>query len=487
MKRTSGFSAAFLLVVVSLLGTSSTLAQDAPPQDAAPQEDAPSTQSLPKPAGRGYQPFGDDLGTDSTDGTVLVPDNSPLTGAFVPGMGSQEMRHSYWVPGLQYGNFVRSSTDLAPSVTNWNTTSYVAGNVSVLEQWSWSQLTLNYTGGGTFSTDQSQGNSYFHQLEMIQAFTWRRWQLSLMDQFSYLPQAQFGFGSSSGLALPGVAGSLAPSLPGLQTSYQPSQSIFAAVGSRYSNATTGQLDYEVSPRGSLTWTASYGLLRFVQQGVIDSNDAIFGMGYNYALTKSDTIGIVYRYSTYEYLDNPQAIHDHVSELAYSKKITGRLALQLFAGPEFVMFRVHPPGVTDRTTVAGGATVKHALPTTTLSVSYNHGVSGGSGVFSGANTDSVTGSITRQLSRVWHGNVSFGYARNSSLTSVLAPLAPIYHSYFAGAGIDRPLGRTANVSTSYTAEIQDAAEAGCTSLICNSYVQHQISVSLQWHARPFILR
>jgi hypothetical protein len=487
MKRATVSCAAFILVMVSLCGAVRTLAQDAPQQE--PQVTPPQqTPAQPKPAGRDYQPFGDDVNSDVQSPDALRPDSAPLTGVIVPGVGTQEMRHSYWVPGFQYGNFIRSSTQNQPTVTDWNTTSFVAGNVSLLEAWSHSQLTINYSGGATFSTDKFLGNSYYHQLGLVQAFNWRRWQLSFIDQFSYLPQTQFGFGAASTIATPGVGGSLGASLPGLQMNYQPSQSIFAALGSRYSNSTTSEIVYNVSPRGSVTLSGSYGILRFVESGNIDSNDSIFSAGYDYKLSKKDTIGVLYRFSGFRYLGQPQAIEDHVAQIAYGRKITGRLALQLFAGPERTNFRLHTLGFTDRTSGAGGATLTYALSRTNFSVNYNHGVSGGSGVFTGSNTDIMQGSVSHQLSRLWHGNISFGYSRNSPLTNgTSAVVAPTFNSYFAGAGVDRPLGRTANLSVGYTAYVQDLSQPGCTPTTCTSYVQHQVSVSFQWHTRPLVLR
>jgi hypothetical protein len=484
LSSVSLFSATLLVAVVLVFTACGAFAQETPPQDSPGQAPAP-----PKAAGRDYHPFGDDQ-DDSQSQSTLTPDMVPLTGVLVPGVGTQEMRHSYWVPGVQYGNFIRSAglNQAAGTGSNWNSTSFVAGNVSLLENWSRSQLTVNYSGGGTFSTDKQQGNGYYHQLGVAQAFNWRRWQLSFIDQFSYLPQAQFGFGAGSTLATPGVGGSLGSSVPGLQTSYQPNQSIFAALGSRYSNSITTQVGYSVSSRGSLTLAGSYGLLRFVEPGNIDSNDSIFSVGYDYALSKKNTIGTLYRFSNYRYLGDPQAIQDHVAQVAYGRKVTGRLALQLFVGPEVTRFRLQGAGFSDRTSVSGGANLTYAFSRSHLSVSYNHGVSGGSGVFTGSNSDSTQGYLDRQLSRLWRGNISFGYSRNASLASgSVSTVSPVFNSWFAGGGLDRPLGRTANVSVAYSAYLQKTSQSGCVGSACSTDLQHQISVSFQWHTRPLVLR
>src|SRR5579862_8498047 len=116
---------------------------EAQPQPAQPAQ----PQTAPKPAGRQYGTLSDDE-PGSSNAPQLTPDAAPLTGALIPGVGSPEMRHSYWIPGFQYGNFIRSSKELQPFVTDWNTTNFIAGNLSLLQSWSHSQFALNYSGGG---------------------------------------------------------------------------------------------------------------------------------------------------------------------------------------------------------------------------------------------------------------------------------------------------------------------------------------------------
>jgi hypothetical protein len=454
------------------------------------QEDS----SNPKPAARSYPPplegrADQDPESDQPAAGNLNPDIRPLTGVQTPTLGSPELRHSYWVPGFQYGNFVRSSILSQPTTSSWNSTSFVAGTVSLLEAWNRSQLSVNYTGGGNFSTDKSQGNDSFHQLGLIQAFDWRRWQVSFIDQFSYLPQTQFGFAADSILANPGIGGQLGPSLPALQPNYQPNQTIFTSIGPRYSNSITTEIAYSISPGESVTVSGSYGILRFVEGGSIDTNDTILSTGYNHALSRKDTIGLLYRFSGYRYLGNPQAINDHVAQLAYGRKITGRIALQLFVGPDVTTFRVPLGSAHHRISGSGGASLTYAFRRSNLSFSYNHGVAGGSGQFTGSTSDEVQNTINHQLSRVWQGNVNFGLARTTSLgLSSASQVSQTFNSWFTGGGLSRPVGRSANFTFGYTAYIQNSRLPVCRAGTCNTnYLQQQISLSFQWHTRPLVLR
>src|SRR5260370_37958243 len=210
-------------------------------------------EDKPKPAAREYPPLFDPNGNqeDSDQSAqTMQPDNWPVSGVQNPTLGTPAMRHSYWVPGIQYSNTAGSNSSNPGTNTGWNSTSFVTGNVSLLEAWSHSLLSANYSSGGYLSKDPIQGNGQYHQLATAFEVDQRRWQLLFVDQFSYLPQRAFGFGGTSGLALPGIMGTFAVPLPGLQSTYVPSQTILTTNGPRYSNSSAVQLTYPVSPPGS---------------------------------------------------------------------------------------------------------------------------------------------------------------------------------------------------------------------------------------------
>src|SRR5216684_1791962 len=336
----------------------------------------------PKPAARAYPPLieGDQSPNGDQDSAPpLRSDMRPLTGVQNPTLGSPEIRHSYWVPGFQYSNIVSSTALNQTTASGWNSTNYLTGNVSLLEAWSRSQLSLNYSGGGFFSTESSQGRGYFHQFGLNQNFDWRRWQLAFLDQFSYLPETPFGFGGGTGISLPGIGGALGPPLPGLGGNFQPNQTILTSFGTRYSNSFTTQAVYRLSPRGSINVAGSYGILRFLKAGNIDSNDYISNVGYNYALGKKDTIGMLYRFSAFRYIGNPQALDDHVVQLSYGRKITGRVALQISGGPEITTFHISIGNATNQIGGSVNTTLNYAIARNDLTLTYMHGVSSGSGI------------------------------------------------------------------------------------------------------------
>ena len=475
-----------VLLLFGLAATGATAwAQD-------PQEPPSEEPSKPKPAARGIP--GIDDTTEDNNQSDWQADNNPLTGVVTPTLGSPEMRHSYWVPGLAYGSTIESQPQ-STSGQGWYVNNYVGANVSLLQSWTRNQLAANYTGGGFFSSSNFEGSGSFQLLSLSDTISLNRWQIQFFDSFSYLPVTDFGFFGAGGIGLPGVSGSLGAPIPGLSSGIVPNQSVFSANGPRYSNAFATQVTYQLSRRGSITLAGSYGLLRFTQAANVDSDMAMGSVGYNYALSKEDTIGVFYQFEAFHYSGQPQAIGTNSINGAYSKKLTRKLALSLYGGPQFSHYRV-PIGTQSNTTNASaGASFSYATEHATVTGTYFHGLSGGAGVFVGSLTDTANVGLSHRFARAWTASFNLGYAHNSALgsqpgfSSSAFNESSAFNDWYVGGGVSRPFGRNINFAANYTAYIESTSGAGCTaSTSCGSanYTQHTINLSIQWHTRPFIL-
>jgi hypothetical protein len=443
----------------------------------------------PKPAAEAYPPLGGETDQDaSQEQNRLQPDNRPLTGLQQTTVGAPFERHSYWIPGISYHNLIQSNGLLVQGSGNgWVSRSYVGGDLSLMQNWSRSQLGLNYSGGGSFSSDAGARDGSFHLFGATQTFNWQRWQLTILDQFSYLPTSQFGFGAGTGLSIPGVGGSLAPGLPGLQPALSSGRTVFASTGPQYNNSFATQVNYTLTRRSSITIGGVYGILRFTEPGNVENDTALLNAGYNYQITRADTVGIVYRFAAYHFLGNPQAIGDHVAQIAYGRKIAGRLALQLSGGVDIPSFRVTVGTRRQQVYGSGSASLNYAFARGGVSLGYSHGTTGGSGVFAGATTDGIQTTAGRQLTRVWRGNANFGFARNRDLGTLSSTRGGTYNTFYVGASASRPIGRNASFTLAYTAYIETSNQSICTGTVCQTnYTTHQIDVGFSWHARPFVL-
>ena len=480
----------FLIVSCACLSSARLLSAQEEPQ--APLEDKP------KPAGVSSNPIPPiNEGDQQDESNGMTPDITPLTGVQNPTLGSPEVRHNYWQPGIQWSGVVQSNSYNQTPGSSWVMNNFIAATLSLLKASSHSQLAVNYSAGGFISSDSSQGNGYYQQLALTQTFQWGRSLVQLLDQFSYLPQSSFGFGGGTGLSLPGTGGSIGPVIPGMGSSV-PDQSIFSATGSRYSNTAVVQLTYAITRRGSITASGSYGLLHFVEPGNVD-NDVITGtIGYNYVLTRADTIGAFYRFSAVHFSGEPQAYGDHSANLAYSRKLTGHLALQLYGGPAFTASRTVTTG-TSGTTVAStthganaGMSFTYALKRGGVSVNYSHGIYGGSGVLTGSTADLISFNAFRRLGRIWSGQLNGGYGHNSPLANG-AQMSPgssynsSYNTWNVGGGASRALGRNTTLNIAYNTTLTDYGLAGCVGAACSGNQMFQyVTVSFQWFTRPFVL-
>jgi len=470
----------WLLAFALLLGVLSSRAQEEPqPVPDAPQE--PMPEAPPKPAGYSFPGLG--IGQQQGE---LQPDFSPLTGMQNATLGLPEIRHSYWVPGLQFSSTVSPNSSGQSGGSNWYANNYFIGNLSLLEAWSRATLAVNYSGGGFISTNSQQGNGFYQQLALAQNFQRKRWLIQILDQFSYIPQSSFGYGGGTNLGIPGVGGSLGTTMPGLGGNYVPNQSVYG-VGASYNNTTALQATYAFSRRSSMTLSGSYGILSFVEAGNYDSYTAAGSIGYNYALSRNDTVGLVYRFSSYQFPGNPQAYGDNGMSAAYGRKVTGHLALRLFIGPEFTHYRI-PIGTTSRTSAfSTSANLTYGFQRGVFSLSYLHGLSGGSGVLIGSVMDQATASASRNLTRVWTGSINFGFARNSPVGGTAPTGSPVYNTWFLGGNVSRPIGRNFNFAVAYTATIGNYSGSSCTGASCNTSSTYNIvTVNFQWHPRPFVM-
>ena len=483
MSRSKQIRKLVLLILVATAMAGGAWAQDTQ----EPQE--PETQAKPKPAARAIPAIGDPNATVENEEQPVnwQADTFPATGLQSPTLGSPELGHNYWIPGFEYGSTIQSRPPGQQGSNGWYANNYIGGQVSLLEAWSRAQLGLNYSGGGYFTTDSQQNNGWFQQLSVGQTINLNRWQIQLFDYFSYIPESQFGFAGATGLALPGISGTLGPAVPGLGASIVPNQSIYSAIGPRYSNAAAAQMTYSLSRRSSITVGGSYGLLRFTESGNVDSDMALGSVGFNYVLSPETSIGVLYRFAGYHYEGEPQAIGSQTPNFVYERKVARKLALDLFGGPQFTSFRVPVDNKSRRIGVSAGATLTYGLQHGTVDLTYFHGLTAGGGLLLGSSMDLATVDFSRRLGRLWTGHVLFGYSRNSALGAATGTPAQTFNDWFAGGGISRPFGRNSDLAVSYTARFEDTSRPLCTGTTCSSsYTQNVISISLQFHTRPMVL-
>jgi hypothetical protein len=423
----------------------------------------------------------------------LLPDNRELTGVQDPSLGVPSVNHSYWTPHAELAITVDSEPPEGTGNSGFTTWTSLTGGVDLRWMSGRSDMTVGYIGGGIFSNDGGSSSGIVQDLNFVDKFTFRRWALTLIEQAAYTPESAFGTGGFPGVSLPGGA----PGLGGLA----PGQTIITNEGQRFLNTSLGEVDVYLTPRSSLTFAGGYSLLHSFGEDLLDYGNTIAQAGYNYQLNRKDSVGVSYVFSGYHYNNFDESIDTHTLLLSYGRKITGRLAFRISAGPEFAFINTAITPGTGVGTIgppSGGSTtnlywflatsVQYQLERTGLSASYTHGVAGGSGVFTGSLVDTVTGSAGRQLSRVSNVSWNLGFSRNTEISVNGLPQTSLSNQPFdywsTGVNYTRSWGRSLNLNLGYQLQYQNSNASFCTGPGCgSSFVRNLFSFGLGWRKQP----
>jgi hypothetical protein len=439
------------------------------------------------------------IGTESTSknpdaaataGPAVTPDQQPLSGAFRLGLGSLAGGRSFLTPSLT------TTQGFESGQTATGTDLFYRGTLNAKLQlqklWAANQLSIDYGVGTQFNRGNGAGGfaaDPVHNLGITFNTQVKRWAFTFSDNFSYLPESAFGAANTGryGNVFQSSLGLSGFSLPGqLNSIFNPSQTILTAGGDRYSNSIVGQVQYNLSPRSSWTASSSYGILRYLAGGFIESNDISFQTGYNRSLTSRDTIALSYSFQQFEFGNTPGGAVAHSAQFSYARRLAGRFTVQLGGGPTFNRTENNLGVVTRETSVGINTSVLYSLPSTNFSLGYSRSTTNGSGVLFGAHTDNVQFQTSHQFTRKWTGNLHIGYAHNESLSGATVGPATsfIFNGWNGGVSISRPVGRSLRVSANYNAQYQNIS--GCVVACTSQPVRHVFSISLSWLFRQINL-
>ena len=132
-----------------------------------------------------------------------------------------------------------------------------------------------------------------------------------------------------------------------------------------------------------------------------------------------------------------------------------------------------------------AAVQYQLHRVALSATYNHGISGGSGVLAGAVTDNFTGTATKQVSRGLSLAWNMGYSRNRGIEVAGTSTAnQTFDYWFTGVNVSHSMGRLMNVFLNYQLQYQNNGTSVCTGPGCaTSLTVNQITFGFGWRKQP----
>ncbi len=342
----------------------------------------------------------------------------------------------------------------------------VSGNLALLTTSQRHPFSMVYSGGYFASVTGDAPSTVFQNLSLSQVLTFKRWTYTVADSISYLPQT-----ATTGLS--GVPGVGDTGTPPVDVGTGTDQGVLTYAQSRVSNSAIGSAQRRLTASTSFSGTGSYAISRFLDSGAsatspLSSDQYGAGLNVSHRIDARNTAGASYFYSESSYPSTADPLLQNALGLVssfkansftlnYARLINRRLSFNIAAGPQLTSISqsaavagVSGTGTSVNATVSTGLSYTARAGAATLS--YVRGTNTGSGVVSGASTDSVQTMINRRLSRVWYGSASVAYSRSSSLV-VLSSNPFQANTLVATMQVSRSLGRHLSTYGSYTAQRQ----------------------------------
>lgn len=427
------------------------------------------------------------------DPSQVTPDQNTLAGAAPFSLGSLQHTRNTFDPSISVSQ-LGQTLPLSDGQSIVTGVTVAGGSLNFDRTWSGYHLSTIYNGGETFNFGYNNTGTaasvyaphyQFHELAFTQEAIWGRWHILIRDDFMASPGAAF---TGQGMGGPGLAAQfssmLGSGLNSLAQSFLPSETINTGQAMRLRNALLGQAEYSFSRRSAFTMSASYGLLHFDVPGFFNSTMLDAQAGYDYLLSPANSIAILGSYGRIDYSGTSSNTTDYVGAIAFGRKITGRLAFQIAAGPQEIQSSgTAGLGNFNFLFASVNSALKYERRRGGVSLSFVRGLTGGSGVFQGATSNTASANAHYQFTRFWTASINGGYALNNSLARTGTPTIQ-FDDWFVGANLGRRVGLHAQVNFNYGATMQNNPGSICSVALCGvTGLQQTVGMSVNWHLRP----
>jgi len=358
-----------------------------------------------------------------------------------------------------------------------------------------SQFNLSYQGGASWYSQPFPAGtlagikpySSFHELGLFEQVSARRWKLLLGDQGMFMPQSPLGFSGFGGMTSfgGGLGGSVLANSPALGTAFSPDQSIATGLSRRLGNTAVTQIEYDVSARSSITATATYGTLQFLDPGFLNSRYLTIMAGFNHALSPRDEVSVTYAHYYFKFSGPNRELLDRGFAISYGHQISGRFSLQLSVSPLLTLIAKPLGGSITESFVATFDSLQFRSRKWDAMLSFGRLPTGGSGIIPGAETDLARANLGRQLTRKLRGSLEFSHAYSRSAVQESSVAVRSKYEYWeAGFSLSRELGPHLSTYLNYSAQRQISNIPLCVGGNCTTVFLRQVGgVGINLHPRP----
>lgn len=360
------------------------------------------------------------------------------------------------------------------------------GSFGLNKKWTHTSVAGNYTGGADYYYRLKNQDQMYHEASAAENFTFGPVTFLLGGDYELLPASSFGFDATHQI----TNGSLDLINPDLL----PSQNIQTPPLQRASYTGVGQLGLELGDRSQLSFSGSYGRLRYEKNGIPGTDQASAAAGYSLAISSRDRIGLAYQYELFETSGNPLEIIDQVATASYAHRFGQNLTIKLGAGPDLRTYNNTKAKLLQGVdpSVAANATLDYSHRSTHLNATYTRSTTSGQGILQGSESDQVEFAASQGIGASWAVSGSAGYARSTSLARIVRSnrnqlVGQLFHSGYYSGALTKRLG-VFGLIFGYTLETQNSTAPVCAAGLCQSYpLHHVITVGLAFNPTPIKLQ
>ena len=340
-------------------------------------------------------------------------------------------------------------------VTTYSTT--LSGDVAYTAKSIVYPTNLTFAGGVILANQSSQGTTGYVSAALSQGYITRSWVFNISDSISFLPQSPTtglsGIAGTGDLGATPVQGPVAG----------PAGGIFSTAGNRVANSLAGSVERELNRVTSVSGSGSWSTLRFLDSNnSFDSSQVTGTVALNRRIDGRSSVSLNAVYSTFSYSGSANTtfqpdIETRGINLSYQRVLSRTISMSVSAGPQWISSS-NSTLIPSSLNAAASASLSYQRGFTSASVSYSHGVNGGSGVLPGALSDSVSASLGHTFGRTWLASLNLGYSHAAGLTQLpngtsLIPVNAVFDTVFGGAQVSRRISTHFSGYASYEAQNQ----------------------------------
>ncbi len=344
--------------------------------------------------------------------------------------------------GLQYALRYSESAQFSGGFNTVQSSS-ISGDIAFTSRNTIKPFVMDYAGGYTWNLSGPDFQSgQFHRLYLDQGFDYRRWKFNLEDDVSYLPQTPItGFSGVPGTGE--IIGLPNPSPSNSQTILTLNTHVL------YNNA-LASVEHALNYSTTVGFSGNSNVLHYPNNDGIDTRGTSGNAILMRRLSGRTTLLGSYNFTQYDFQGTALTMRTQTALAGVRHMFTRNLVMDLRGGPQLIDSTITSV-IPANNTYYVNAMVTYSKRESSMSGSYFHGTTGGSGFLIGGIVDSGQGNYLRRIGQ----NVTLGFTSGYSRTGGLNNNGTTDAAYGA-AQANWMVGRNLIVFANYTGMGQSAS-------------------------------